>query len=120
MNFIKLLPVILSLLLLGAHFLRAGMIIQVLFAVAIPFMLLIRKPWVARVIQIVLVLGGLEWIKTAIALIRIRQSTGAPWERLALILGGAALLTMCSALVFRSKSLRERYGYADRHQKKSD
>ena len=99
----------LSLLLLGAHFFRAGVIVPVLAVVVIMFMLLIRRPWVARMIQLVLVLGGLEWISTAIALTRIRQSVGAPWERLALILGGAALLTMCSALVFRSKTLRERY-----------
>jgi len=120
MNFIKLLPVMLSLLLLGAHFFRAGMIIPVLFAVAILFMLLIRKPWVARMIQLVLILGGLEWIRTTIMLVKERQVISAPWERLALILGGVAVLTICSALVFRSKSLRERYGYSDRRQKKSD
>jgi len=120
MNFIKLLPVMLSLLLLGAHFFRAEVNVLVLSVVVMLFMLLIRKPWVVRVIQVVLVLGSIEWIRTAVTLIRNRQNMGAPWERLALILGGAALLTICSTLVFRAKSLRERYGHAHRHQETSD
>ena len=109
MNFISLLPVILSLLLLGAHFFRAGMIVLVLLAIVILFMLLIRKPWVARLVQSVLIIGGIEWIRILLVLAKMRQAAGAPWERLALILGGMALFTVCSALVFRFKSLRERY-----------
>ena len=109
MNFIRLLPVILSLLLLGAHFFRAGMIVLVLLAIVILFMLLIRKPWVARLVQSVLIIGGIEWIRILLVLAKMRQAAGAPWERLALILGGVAIFTVCSALVFRFKSLRERY-----------
>jgi len=109
MNFIRLLPVILSLLLLGAHFFRAGMIVLVLPAIVVLFMLLICKPGVARLVQAVLVVGGVEWIRTLLVFVKMRQSAGAPWERLALILGGMALFTVCSALVFRLKSLRERY-----------
>jgi hypothetical protein len=109
MNFIKLLPVILSLLLLGAHFFRARMIVLVLLVIVILFMLLIRRPWVVRLVQFVLVIGGLEWVRTLFVIVRIRNMSGEPWMRLTLILGGVALLTMCSALVFRFKSLREGY-----------
>ena len=82
MNFIKLLPVILSLLLLGAHFYRAGMIVLVLLAIVIIFMLLIRKPWVVRLVQFVLVIGGLEWVRTLLFLQRYdrpRESHGSVW-----------------------------------------
>jgi hypothetical protein len=71
--------------------------------------MLMRKSWVARLVQAVLVIGGVEWIRTLLVLVKMRQAAGDPWERLALILGGVALFTVCSALVFRFKSLRERY-----------
>lgn len=109
MNILKLLPVILSLLLIGAHFFRSGNIIIVLFAVTTLLLLLICKPWVVRLCQIILVTGGIEWIRTMVVFVKMRQSVGAPWERLALILGGVAIFTICSAFVFRFKSLRQWY-----------
>lgn len=109
MNFIRLLPVILSILLLGAHFFRAGNIAFVLCTVVTLLILVIRKPWVVRLVQIVLVIGGIEWIRTAVILARMRQAAGAPWMRLVLILGAVAALTICSSLIFRYKSLRKRY-----------
>ncbi len=109
MIFIRLLPVILSLLLLGAHFFRSGHTVLVLVSVTILLIMLIRKSWVARLVQAVLVIGGVEWIRTLFVLLKMRQAAGEPWERLSLILGGVALFTVCSALVFRFRSLRERY-----------
>ena len=109
MNFIRLLPAILSILLLGAHFFRAGNIAFVSCAVVTLLVLVIRKPWVARLVRIVLVIGGIEWIRTAVILARMRQAAGAPWMRIVLILGAVAAFTICSSLIFRFKSLRERY-----------
>jgi hypothetical protein len=120
MNFIKLLPVILSLLLLGAHFYRMGELGLVLITVVILLILPIRKSWVVRLVQIVLLTGGIEWVRTLWMLAKMRQAAGAPWMRLALILGGVALLTMCSALVFRSRSLLERYYLSPGPQNKSE
>ena len=131
MNFIRLLPVILSMLILAIHFIyryfladyffyRSENILFIVSTLTCLLILLIRRPWAARLLQAVLVLGGIEWIRTTIMHVKERQVLGAPWERLALILGGVALLTICSTLVFRAKSLRERYGYAHRHQEKSD
>ncbi|MEN8263157.1 MAG: hypothetical protein ABFR82_06810 [Nitrospirota bacterium] len=109
MNFIRLLPVFISILLLAAHFYRAGLIALVFLVLASPFILLTRKPWAARIIQIELVLGGMEWIRTAINFIQIRQSYNMPWTRLAIILGAVAMCTLVSALVFRSRFLKDRY-----------
>ena len=109
MNFIKLLPVILSLLLLGAHLLRYGNIPLVLLTASLLPVLLVRRPWVARLFRIVLVVGAIEWVRTLVVLVRIRQAEGGPWIRLTVILGAVAALTICSAFVFRSRSLRERY-----------
>jgi len=109
MNFLRLLPAILSLLLLGAHFSRHNLS----FLIAVPLILLgllfLREPWVARLVQAVLVLASLEWLRTAVALALQRQHLGMPWARSAVILGAVCVFTLASALVFRSAGLRERY-----------
>ena len=110
MMFLRLVPVVLSVILLAAHFLYAGYSILVFIVLASLLILFIRKPWAARIIQIELVLGGIEWIRAALNYVEIRQANNMPWTRLAIILGSVALVTFASALVFRSRSLKERYG----------
>ncbi len=109
MNLLRLLPVLLSFGLLAAHFSRAGVFPFVLISLAIPFLLLIRKAWIARIIQILLILGGIEWIRSMLGYIQIRKTIGEDWTRLAIILVAVALLTASSGLVFRGNSLRKRY-----------
>jgi len=109
MNIIKLLPAVLGILLLGAHFYRAGHTILVFTSAAMLLLLLVPRSWAARAVQTALVLGGLEWIRTLFIIAAMRHDMGAPWIRLSVILGGVAVFTICSALVFRFKSLRERY-----------
>ena len=64
----------------------------------------------ARILQVVLFVGGLEWIRTLFINIASRSDTGEPWMRMALILGAVALFTWGSLLVFLSPALRARYG----------
>ena len=109
MNILRLLPVILAFGLLAAHFSRANMPPAVVVSLIIPFLLLIRKPWIARSIQILLLLGALEWIRSMFGYIQVRKEIGEDWGRLAIILIAVALLTACSGLVFRGKSLKKRY-----------
>ena len=109
MNFVRLLPVILSLILLGAHFLRTGTFLLVALCVALPFLLLARRPWVPKAMQVVLVLAAVEWLRTLGGFAAMRRSQAQPWTRMAVILGAVALFTLLSALAFRSKGLRERY-----------
>jgi hypothetical protein len=109
MSLLRLLPVILSFGLLAAHFSRANLFPLVLVSLAIPFLLLIKRAWVARAIQILLLLGAAEWIRAMLGYIAIRKEIGEDWTRLAIILVTVALLTACSGLVFRGTSLRRRY-----------
>ena len=109
MNILRLLPVILAFGLLAAHFSRADMLPAVIVSLLTPFLLLIRKAWIARSIQILLVIGALEWIRSMFGYIQVRKDIGEDWGRLAIILVAVALLTACSALVFRGKSLKKRY-----------
>lgn len=103
---LRLIPVILSAILLAAHFSRAGLPAISLLALGLPFLLLVRKPWAARTVQLALVLGGLEWLRAAWGYVQQRMALGEPWTRLLVILGVVALLTWASALVFRSPRLR--------------
>jgi hypothetical protein len=57
-----------------------------------------------------LVLGGIEWIRTLVAIAGRRQAAGEAWLRMVVILGVVAAFTFASVLVFRSKKLEERYG----------
>ena len=109
MNFLRLLPVIISFLLLAAHFLRAGQMVVVVFLFALLLTLLVRKFWVPWVIQVVLLLGAVEWVATLYSVAQFRIASGLPWARMAIILGSVALFTTLSSLVFRSKALKERY-----------
>jgi hypothetical protein len=107
-----LLPVVLSLAVLGAHFLRYGSSIGVLAALLLIALLFLRRPWVARVMQVVLVLGTLEWLRTMYELGHMRALQGQPYGRMLVILGIVAAVTLCSALLFQSKTLKKMYGLA--------
>jgi hypothetical protein len=113
MNFVRLFPAMLSTLVLGAHFYRAGLVPLALGIAAIPLLFLVKHPLVIRVARIILVLGTGEWIRTVILLVVARQEAGQPWIRLAMILGGVAVFTLASALpLFLSRAVRRRYRLA--------
>lgn len=114
MNFLRLLPVILSLLLLGAHFSRHNLNFLVIVPLALLGLLFLRREWVPRLIQWVLVVASLEWLRTAVVLALRRHDLGQPWTRSAFILGAVCLFTLASTLVFRTAGIRNRYGLEPR------
>jgi hypothetical protein len=95
-----------ALLLLGAHFARAQWWVLATACVILVGLLLVRRPWVARIVQVALFLGAIEWARTLAALVNARMSLGQPHLRLSLILGAVAVLTVASALVFRQQCVR--------------
>ena len=103
-------PVIPSILVLGAHFLRFGNWIGVFAAILLIALLFLRRPWVARLMQVVLVLGTLEWLRTMYELANMRALQGQPYGRMLVILGVVAAVTLCSALLFESKTSKKIYG----------
>lgn len=109
MNLARLLPVILSMLLLGAHFYRAGLLPFAAGSVLSLGLLFIRHPRAVWLMQLLLVAGAAEWLRTAAHFIQARQAMGQPWIRLAVILGLVALFTLGSALVFRNRQLGRRF-----------
>lgn len=102
-------PVVLSLVVLGAHFLRYGSSIGVVGALVMIALLFVRQPWIARFMQVVLVLGALEWVRTLVELQQTRVALGQSYGRMLVILGLVAAVTACSALLFQSKTLKDVY-----------
>ena len=109
MIFLRLLPVILSLLILGAHFSRDNMTILMVISLALPFLLFVKKAWIPKLFQIALILGALEWLRSLYFYIQTYEENGQSWIKLLMIIGGVALFTALSALVFNSKCLKEKY-----------
>ena len=99
------LPIVLSLLVLGAHFLRAGSTAIVAAIVLLLALLFVRRHWAARLVQAALMLGALEWLRTLLRLAGERMRAGESVMRLVVILGVVAGFTVLSALAFQTKTL---------------
>jgi hypothetical protein len=103
-------PVVLSLLVLAAHFLRGGESALVSGSLALLALLFVRRPWAARLLQLALALGAVEWAITLVGLARYRAQAGEPATRMAIILGAVAAVTLGSALLVQARRLRMHYG----------
>ena len=103
-------PAVLATVLLAAHFLRFWALELVTLLLLFPFLLLVRRPWAARVYQAVLAVGALLWLRTAMTLAEERRAEGLPSGRLLAILLGVALFTALAAVLFEAPVLRRRYG----------
>ena len=97
----KFVPVVLSALLLAAHFFRSGNTGAVVLALAVPLLLTTRERWSVRAVQLFLVLAAAEWVRTALAIARERSVMGAPSTRMFIILGAVALFSAASAIPLR-------------------
>jgi hypothetical protein len=92
-------PLVLSALMLGAHFFRAAEIGLTAVCLAAPFLLAARRVWAVRVVQVLAVVGAAIWARTAVVLAGQRVAAGRPWLRMAIILGSVAAFTLLSALL---------------------
>lgn len=110
MTALRLTPVVISLLLLGAHFMRHNLGPLAALPLILVGLLWIKRPWVARLVQVVLILAALEWFRTMVYLVMARQSQQLDWGRSAIILSAVTLFTLFSALLFQTKGLRQSYG----------
>lgn len=106
-------PIVLSLLVLGAHFLRDGNDFGVAAAVGLIALLFVRRPGAARVVQAALVLGALEWVWTIYELVQLRTAMGMPATRMMIILGAVAAVTALSAGLFQTRALQRVYGLSE-------
>jgi len=93
-------PAVLSLLVLAAHFLRRGEMLQCLAVLAaLGALLFSRRPWVPRLVQAVLAAAAVLWGMTMNEMVRLRQASHEPAGRLAVILGSVIAVNVLAALL---------------------
>lgn len=109
MLLLQIVPVILSLAVLAAHFSRHDQPMLVFLSLALIGLLAVPRLWAARLLQAALLLGAAEWVRTLVVLARIRAEQGLPATRMVIILAVVAILTAASALVFRTRRARARF-----------
>jgi len=89
--------------LLAAHLLRGGWAAAAAAVALSPLLLLVRETWAARALQVVLILGALEWLRSLAELAGGRAARGEPLVRLVLILGLVALVTAAAVPVVEAR-----------------
>ena len=107
--FFHLIPAIISLLLIGAHFLRSGNLLITAVSLLLILALGVREPLIARAVQVALLLATAEWVHVAFTLVSDRMQEGVPWTNVAIILGAVTALSLASIFLFLSSALKERY-----------
>ena len=103
-------PIILSLVILGAHFLREGSEVGVVVSIVLIGLLVVRRGWAARLVQLALFAGVVEWLLTIYRLAGIYAVRGEPATRMYIILGSVTGLTLVAALLFQTRTLKGTYG----------
>ena len=104
MSVVRRVPAVLSFLLLGAHFYRAGLAWLVPVCVALAGVACVPRRWAVVFAQVALVLGALEWVRTLFAFAGARVAQGGPVLRLVLILGAVVVFTLWSAWLLRART----------------
>ena len=99
----------LAMLMLGAHFLRAGSPILAAVCALLPLWLLVRRRLALRVVQLALAAGVLIWLHTAFVLTWMRMQAGAPWLRMLLILSAVSLFTGWCVRLLNNKTVTHRF-----------
>ena len=98
-----------ALLLLGAHFLRSGSVILASVFALMPLLLMVRRRFALRVVQIALAAGVPIWIHTALVLTWMRLQIGAPWLRMLLILSAVTLFTGLCVWLLNTEPVKRRF-----------
>ncbi len=104
---IRLVPTILSTLLLAAHFLRDGQTVLLVLCLLMPLLLIPRRRAFVRLLQGFLLLGSVEWLRTLALMVPLRWATDEPWIRLCLIMGAVVAFTLLTAWWLRRWPVRD-------------
>ncbi len=108
-TFLLVLPTILALLTLGAHYMRYSLYPLTLLLVLLIPLLLIERRWVARVMQVVLLVAAVEWVSVLRDVATERAMDGRDSRKSGIILGATALFTLGAAVLYQTPRLRRRY-----------
>jgi len=102
-------PVVISSLLMAAHLYRHGSMLLAVLCLLLPLMLLVKHRLVPWLLMAALLAFAAEWARTLTVFISIYAVHGQPTTRLSVIIGTVITLTLLSSLVFRTKTMKQRY-----------
>jgi len=100
---------VVAVLLLGAHFLRAGNLAMMALCIAAPLLFLWRRRWSLILLQFLACGAAGTWTVVGIQLVLSRQQSAQPWTAAAVILGVVAVYTLVAGLLLNSPNLAKRY-----------
>jgi hypothetical protein len=106
---IRLIPLIVAFLLLGAHFLRSGHMFLAGVTILTPLLLLIKKRWILLFVKWLSYSAAIVWIQTTFSLVQQRRMAGVPWVRMLLILSGVTVLTLYAGYLLNSDIVKRPY-----------
>ncbi|MEI7847303.1 MAG: hypothetical protein WCK35_16000 [Chloroflexota bacterium] len=106
---LRILPLVISALLLAAHFLRSSSFLPVVLCFLVPFLLFIKKRWVLWVLQVFTVFAAVMWIIALKAIIQERIFEGRSWLASGIILGLVAFFTLGSGLWLNASRVKNSY-----------
>lgn len=110
MIWLLLTPAVLSLLVLGAHYLREGAPfvcgLMVLNAVSLLF---VRHAWYPKATQVVLGLGLVVWALTLRGFLHERAAAGEPATRLVVIMGAVIAVNVLAIVLLGSRRVRAHF-----------
>jgi hypothetical protein len=101
--------IIISAILLGAHFLRDGNLLLTVVCLLTPALLFIRRLWVLWLLQGLAYLGAVIWLVTLAQLVMERIAMGRSYGVSVAILGTVALFTIVSGVLLNSEVMQRRY-----------
>ena len=105
----RIVPLIISFVLLAAHFLRAGSHALTVACLLAPLLLLMRRRWALILVQFSILVGAGVWIYTTVHLLQERMMFGKPWGVAVIILGSVTLFTILAGLLLNSRAIKDKY-----------
>ncbi len=105
----RIIAVILAYILFSAHLAHHHLTALGLITLLLPFLFLIKKRWVLTVLEIILYIATVSWIIPIFGVVKARIAAGEAYTRYLVIMISVTVYTFISALLLRSKRLREKY-----------
>lgn len=113
MTFVRLLWPMLMNILMAAHFLRFSGMAAAVLILLVNLTLLIRKPVIITLWQVLLGMATLIWIHTSIGFIQFRMAANVPWIRLLMIMFAIVLVNAGCIFWMNSGKLK---AYFNKHE----
>jgi NO-binding membrane sensor protein with MHYT domain len=102
----------LSLLTLGAHFLRSGSYLPMALAIVATALVYYRRTWSLWSVQLALGLAIVEWTRTIVSLVAMREAMGLAYGRMAAILALVAVVCLAALVALTARRARAHYAHA--------